>query len=117
PGTDQQATLLGGFNAGKTLSPAALAGDPVGLAGALFGPALGATATRIFGTNVDIPSFGAFIKILQENNDVNVLSTPHLLITNNQEGEISVGQNLPFPGSLMGGRGGPLGQHAGRGFL
>ena len=52
---------------------------------------------------MDIPSFGAFIKILQKNNDVNVLSTPHLLITNNQEGEISVGQRLPFPGTFLGG--------------
>jgi general secretion pathway protein D len=103
PGTEGDSVAIGGFNAGKTLSPAALATDLTGLAGALFGPALSATATRIFGTNVDIPSFGAFVKILQENNDVNVLSSPHLLITNNQEGEISVGQNLPFPGSFIGG--------------
>jgi general secretion pathway protein D len=113
----KETTILGGFDAGKTLNPAALAGDLVGLAGALFGPALDATTTRIFGTNVDIPSFGAFIKVLQANNDVNVLSTPHLLITNNQEGEISVGQRLPFPGALLGGLGG-LGQgQQGVGFV
>ena len=105
--------LLGGFNAGKTLQPQAIAGDLMGLAGALFGPALDSAATRIFGTNVDIPSFGAFVKILQSNNDVNVLSTPHLLITNNQEGEISVGQRLPFPGSFGGGFGGLPGQQGG----
>jgi general secretion pathway protein D len=118
PGTEGDAVAIGGFNPGKTLSPTSLVGDLTGLAGALFGPALSATATRIFGTNVDIPSFGAFIKILQENNDVNVLSTPHLLITNNQEGEISVGSRLPFPGALLGGLGGLGGaQQAGLGFL
>jgi general secretion pathway protein D len=102
---DKEGVVLGGFDAGKTLSPATLAGDLVGLAGAVFGPALEASTSRLFGTQVDIPSFGAFIKLLQRNNDVNVLSTPHLLITNNQEGEISVGQRLPFPGTLLGGAG------------
>jgi general secretion pathway protein D len=55
---------------------------------------------------VQLPSFGAFLQLLQTNNDVNVLSNPSLLITNNQEGEISVGENLPFPGQLLGGFGG-----------
>jgi general secretion pathway protein D len=32
-----------------------------------------------------------------------VLSTPHLLIMNNEDGEISVGQNLPFQGASFGG--------------
>jgi general secretion pathway protein D len=40
---------------------------------------------------------------LQQNSDVNVLSNPSLLITNNQEGEITVGETLPFPGQLLGG--------------
>jgi general secretion pathway protein D len=102
----EDSVVLGGFDAGKTLSPANLATDLVGLAGAVFGPALSTATSRLFGTQVDIPSFGAFVKMLQTNNDVNVLSTPHLLITNNQEGEISVGQRLPFPGGFLGGFGG-----------
>jgi general secretion pathway protein D len=113
--SDNDSVVIGGFDAGKTLNPSALAADLVGLAGAVFGPALEATTSRLFGTQVDIPSFGAFVKLLQRNNDVNVLSTPHLLITNNQEGEISVGQRLPFPGTLLGGG---LGQQAaGLGFV
>jgi len=51
---------------------------------------------------VNIPSFGVFLQMLQTNNDVNVLSNPHILIMNNQEGEITVGENLPFPGAMMG---------------
>jgi general secretion pathway protein D len=113
----KESVVLGGFDAGKTLSPATLAGDLVGLAGAVFGPALEASTSRLFGTQVDIPSFGAFVKLLQKNNDVNVLSTPHLLITNNQEGEISVGQRLPFPGGFLGGFGGGIPGQQGAGGL
>jgi general secretion pathway protein D len=98
-----QAIALGGFDPGKTLNPASLATDLVGLAGAVFGPAQDASATRLLGVTTDLPSFGAFIKLLQKNNDVDVLSAPRLLITNNQEGEIAVGQRLPFPGGFLGG--------------
>jgi general secretion pathway protein D len=40
-----------------------------------------------------------FLQLLQTNGDVNVLSNPHILIMNNQEGTISVGEVLPFPGT------------------
>jgi general secretion pathway protein D len=113
----KDSTVIGGYNAGQSLSPAALAADLSGLTGAIFGPALNATVTRLFGVTTDIPSFGVFIKLLQKNNDVNVLSSPHLLITNNQEGEISVGQNLPFPGGILGGFGGLQGGAAAAGGL
>jgi general secretion pathway protein D len=98
-----ESVALGGFDAGRTLSPGSLAADLVGLAGAVFGPAQNASASRLLGVTTDLPSFGAFIKLLQKNNDVNVLSAPNLLITNNQEGEISIGQRLPFPGGFLGG--------------
>ena len=42
------------------------------------------------------------IKALQTNSDVDVLSNPHLLIMNNEDGEISVGQKIPFPVSTLG---------------
>jgi general secretion pathway protein D len=115
----EDSLVLGGFDSLKTLNPSSLLGkDLLGLAGGLFGPALSAATSRLFGQAVDIPSFGAFLQLLQENNDVNVLSTPHLLITNNQEGEISVGQRLPFPGGFLGGLGGGIpGQQGGIGGL
>ncbi len=112
----EKSLLLGGFEASKTLSPTAIIGDLGGLTGALFGPTIPAQNLQIFGTAVQLPSFGVFLKLLQTNNDVNVLSNPHLLITNNTEGEISVGENLPFPGQLLGGFGG-LGAQAGAGGL
>ena len=42
------------------------------------------------------------VKALQTNSDVDVLSNPHLLIMNNEEGEISVGSRIPFPVSTIG---------------
>jgi len=39
---------------------------------------------------------------LQNNGDVNVVSMPHVLTTDNEKATIQVGQNLPFPGSLGG---------------
>jgi len=100
-----------GFDSGKTLAPASLLTDSslLGLAAGVFGEkvagsasALGATST----TQLDIPAFGVLLRALQTNNDVNVLSSPHLLIMNNEDGEITVGQNVPFRGATFGG-GGP----------
>ena len=103
----KQSLLLGGFQADKTLGaafdPKTLLNNMGGLSAALFGPSIDPTQTKLFGVlNVNIPSFGVFLQALQTNNDVNVLSNPHILIVNNQEGEITVGENLPFPGAMMG---------------
>jgi general secretion pathway protein D len=45
---------------------------------------------------LSIPSFGIILHALQQSSDVNVLSTPHLLTSDNEEAEITVGQNVPF---------------------
>ena len=103
----KQSLALGGFNANQTLGaafdPKTLLNNMGGLSAALFGPSIDPNQTKLFGVlNVNIPSFGVFLQMLQTNNDVNVLSNPHILIMNNQEGEITVGENLPFPGAMMG---------------
>lgn len=107
----KQSLILGGLDAGKTLFPSSLlAGDTLlGLAAAAIGPPIPNSGRALAGptsTAVDLPAFGVLLRALQQNNDVNVLSTPHLLIMNNEDGEISVGQNLPFPGASFGGTGG-----------
>lgn len=61
---------------------------------------------------IDIPAFGVVLHALQQSSDVNVLSTPHILTSDNEEAEITVGQNVPFqagfsPGSLGTGLGIP----------
>jgi general secretion pathway protein D len=96
----QQSLALGGFNASNTMNPTALVNNLGGLSAALFGPTTGdlGNSTLFKGLPINIPSFGVFLQLLQTNNDVNILSNPHILIMNNQEGEISVGEVLPFPG-------------------
>ncbi len=97
----QQSLLMGGFNANNTMNPTALVNNLGGLSAALFGPTTGdlGNSTLFKGLPINIPSFGVFLQLLQTNNDVNILSNPHILIMNNQEGEISVGEVLPFPGT------------------
>jgi general secretion pathway protein D len=95
----QNSLLLGGFDAGQTMNPTALVNNLGGLSAALFGPTTGdlGNSTLFKGLPINIPSFGLFLQLLQTNNDVNILSRPNILIMNNQEGEISVGEVLPFP--------------------
>lgn len=45
---------------------------------------------------IKLPSFGVVLNALQRNSDVNVISTPHILTTDNEEAEITVGSNVPF---------------------
>src|SRR6185503_2099830 len=48
------------------------------------------------GTSIQIPSFAILLNALQTSSDVNVISTPHVIMSDNTEGEITVGQNVPF---------------------
>ena len=93
-----------GFNPSKTLNPTSLLGETM-LAG-ILGPVLSPDQARSLGfgatSTLDIPSFGVLVHALQTNSDVDVLSNPHLLIMNNEEGEISVGSRIPFPVSTLG---------------
>lgn len=101
---NDQSLLFGGSEPSQDVnsilfSPAALSG----LAAGFRGPNI-AGADKILGLppGTSIPSFGVFIQALQNNGDVNVVSMPHLLTTDNEKATIQVGQNLPFPGALGG---------------
>jgi general secretion pathway protein D len=110
-GLNSPSLIVGGLNPSNTLVPTSALGDTMlaGVLGPVLSPAeaagLGSAAT----STVDIPSFGVLVKALQMNNDVDVLSNPHLLIMNNEDGEISVGQRIPFPVSTLGLGGGAAG--------
>jgi general secretion pathway protein D len=103
-GLSSPSLIVGGLNPSNTLVPTNALGDTMlaGVLGPVLTPAeaagLGSAAT----STVDIPSFGVLINALQTNNDVDVLSNPHILIMNNEDGEISVGQRVPFPVSTLG---------------
>ncbi|MFT5582672.1 MAG: general secretion pathway protein D [Cognaticolwellia sp.] len=46
-----------------------------------------------------IPAFGVVVSALQANSSVNILSTPNIMTLDNEEAEIVVGRNVPFPTS------------------
>jgi general secretion pathway protein D len=106
-----------GFRADKTI------GGLVGGAASgelLTGLALGVQGPTIEGSQqqfgISLPGFGVAINALASSGDANILSTPHLIATDNVEAEISVGQNVPLQQTTVGGFGG-LGALAGLGGL
>ncbi len=88
-----------------------------GLAAGIRGPELEGT-DDLLGTGLSIPAFGVSLQALQTNSDVNVLSTPHILATDNTEASITVGENVPVQsgfspmGNLLGSLSGQAGQAA-----
>lgn len=77
----------------------------------LLGGALGSpldVAEEIIG--LSIPSFGVLFQALGTASNLNVLSSPHILTTDNEEAEISVGENIPYQSAVVGG---VAGQQAG----
>ncbi len=92
---------VGGFQPGgdaaiQSLNPASLAAGS-GFLGGVLGPLLPGTDQF---PGLSIPSFGILFNAVAGSSDVNVLSSPHILTTDNEEAEISVGENIPFQSSL-----------------
>ena len=79
----------------NTLAPLANVQGLIGLGGFLTGYS-GPVSASLKDLGLNIPSIGIMVQALQSNSDVNVLSTPHLLASDNEESEITVGQNVPF---------------------
>ncbi|HKP60500.1 MAG TPA: type II secretion system secretin GspD [Polyangiales bacterium] len=105
--TDNAVSVLG-FNAGKTvggLIGAATSGEFLtGLAVGVQGPNISETAIGL-----SIPAFGVALHAMAASGEANVLSTPHLIASDNVEAEISVGENVPLQTSAVGGVGSNLG--------
>ncbi|MFP2909005.1 type II secretion system secretin GspD, partial [Pyxidicoccus sp. 3LFB2] len=125
--------LIGTNNAGQGLPPSLSLGSLAQFGGFLAG-LQGPVIPALEKLGLDIPAFGVVLHAMQQSSDVNVLSTPHLLTSDNEEAEITVGQNVPFqsgfnPSSLgstigggttggaAGGLGGILGGLGGLGSL
>lgn len=94
PTEDSLAVL--GFRAGTTI------GGLKGLAldgNTLSGLAVGVQGPEVEGSSqlgLGLPGFGVAITAMASSGDANILSTPHLIATDNVEAEISVGQNVPL---------------------
>jgi general secretion pathway protein D len=97
-GTIQDGTLL----LGGLQTPNLRSIDPTSLASAtgLIGGALGEILNTEEFFGVSIPSFAVMVQALAASSNVNVLSSPHILTTDNEEAEISVGQNIPYQAGL-----------------
>jgi len=48
---------------------------------------------------IEFPNIAALIRAYQGDQDVNILSTPHLLTTDNEEAKILIGQSISYPQS------------------
>ena len=84
----------------------------LGFASYARGPELADSTELGLPGGISIPSVGVVLQALQSSNDINVVSTPHLLTLDNEEAEIQVSEKRPFPAGLsLGGLGG-LGQFA-----
>jgi general secretion pathway protein D len=84
---------IGGTNFGNIGN--VIANGPAGLA-SLNGLNVGAVKGTFTFKGVEYLNIGALLHALQTDGDVNVLSTPNILTTDNQKAEIMVGENIPF---------------------
>jgi len=60
------------------------------------GLVVGAIGETITFGDYEFPSLGAMIRALKTDSDINILSTPTIVTTDNKEAEIIVGQTVPF---------------------
>ena len=100
---------LGGLGMGGVdLSQLQSGGLAAGMQGPLLQVDTGNTGQASVGAGVtlSIPAFGFLVQAIQENSDVNVLSTPHILTLNNEDAEIQVGRKVPYRSASLGGLGG-----------
>lgn len=102
---------LGGLGMGGVNTAQLNAGGlAAGLQGPLMNVSAGNTGSAVpAGVTLSIPAFGFLVQAIQENSDVNILSTPHILTLNNEEAEITVGRKVPYRSASMGGMSGGLG--------
>jgi general secretion pathway protein D len=90
------------YPSGGGLPFSSVAIDPTaltGLAAGLLGPQIEGSEQVI---GFSLPAFGVVLQALQTDNDVNVISTPHILATDNVEAQITVGQNVPVQQGFAG---------------
>jgi general secretion pathway protein D len=104
-GGGSPSTLLGGFQAGKSIGfPTASADLLSGLAAGMRGPGLEGTQNLIPGqTGLSIPAFGVVLNALSTSGKSNVLATPHIIATDNVSADIQIGQNIALQQNVGGG--------------
>ncbi|HUS63954.1 MAG TPA: type II secretion system secretin GspD [Kofleriaceae bacterium] len=98
-GENDEHLLIGGVQHSNlsSINVASLA-TATGLIGGALGELLPGSEELL---GQSIPSFGIFFQALATTSNVNVLSSPHILTTDNEEAEISVGQNIPYQSTVV----------------
>jgi general secretion pathway protein D len=94
PSSSGDGLVYGGLNPLKTIGlpdPTSLQGMALGVRG----PGIPGSET-LLGTGITIPAFGVIINALAHSEDTDVLTTPHIIATDNVVAEINVGQNIPL---------------------
>ena len=69
-------------------------GLPSGLSFGVIGQMI--TVATVGGVNLTFPNLAAFIQAYQSDSDFRILSTPQLLALDNEDAEITVGENVPY---------------------
>ena len=77
-------------------------GLALGMQGPLVDVSTGSTGSSTTAGSLSLPSYGFLLQAIQNNSDVNILSTPHVLTMDNEEAEIVVGKTIPYQASSMG---------------
>ena len=111
PSANGDGLVYGGLNPLKTIGlpdPTSLQGMALGIRG----PGIPGSET-LLGTGITIPAFGVLVNALAHSEDADVLSTPHILATDNVSAEINVGQNIPLQTNAGAGIGGLAGAAGG----
>jgi general secretion pathway protein D len=87
-------TLISGFSgkAGYDMLAGISSDDPV----LLPGYSLGVLKQGIRIGNVTFPNIAAILRAYKEDSEINIISTPQVLTTDNKKAQISVGENVPY---------------------
>ncbi|MEN9582034.1 MAG: hypothetical protein RJA70_5043, partial [Pseudomonadota bacterium] len=101
---NEQSVVVGGFNPITSIAPGP---DQLqALALGVRGPELDGTQNLPgLPAGISIPAFGVFLNAVANSGDNNVLSTPHIIATDNTEAEINIGENVPLQTNIGGGLG------------
>lgn len=79
-----------------------------GLAAGVLGPGI-AGSSGLLGTGQDLPAFGVVIQALEQHEDVNIVSDPHMYTADNKTARMEIGKRIPVPtGTNSFGGGGAL---------
>jgi general secretion pathway protein D len=90
----QPAGAYGGFSSDAAILPTLDTGT--GTLSLPGGFAMGIMAEAITIGGITFPNLGAAIRAMKKNEKVQIIATPQIMTTDNEEAEITVGENIPY---------------------